>query len=143
MFVSEDRQLRAIHLILSFEPLSNQFQEVGRVIKASDPRLAQIDVSVPGFLAQEDLPPIELPLHRSPSEVVTPREETTSSHLPLEAKIDQFHFEDEKEEQGEQVVQVLDSEDKLDRVTIVCPLGLVVAHIDDSSEDEEEEMALN
>ena len=74
MFVSEDRQLRAIHLILGFEPLSNQFQEVGRVIKASDPRLARIDVSVPGFLAREDLPLVELPLHRFPREVATPRE---------------------------------------------------------------------
>ena len=29
VFVSEDRQLRAIHLILDFEPLSNQFQDAG------------------------------------------------------------------------------------------------------------------
>ena len=66
VFVSEDRQLRTVHVILDFEPLSNQFQEVGHAIRVGDPRLAQIDVSVPSFLAREDLPPVELPLHRFP-----------------------------------------------------------------------------
>ena len=51
IFVSEDRQLRVVHLILDFEPLSNTFQEVGHAIRAGDPRLARIDVLVPGFLA--------------------------------------------------------------------------------------------
>ena len=36
IFVSEDRQLRAIHLILDFEPLSDAFQEVGHAIRAGD-----------------------------------------------------------------------------------------------------------
>ena len=54
VFVSKDRQLRAIHLILDFKPLSDKFQDVGNAISASDPRLAWIDVSVPGFLAQKD-----------------------------------------------------------------------------------------
>ena len=40
IFMSEDRQLRAIHLILDFVPLSDAFQEVGNAIRASDPRLA-------------------------------------------------------------------------------------------------------
>lgn len=51
VFVSEDRQLRVIHLILDFKPLSDKFQDMGHAIKASDPRLARIDVSVPRFLA--------------------------------------------------------------------------------------------
>ena len=50
IFVSENRQLKAIHLILYFKPLSNKFQAIGNAIKAGDPRLAQIDVSIiPGF----------------------------------------------------------------------------------------------
>ena len=61
MFVSEDKQLRVVHLILDFEPLSDVFQEVGHAIKAGDLRLCQIDVSVPQFLAYEDIVPIELP----------------------------------------------------------------------------------
>ena len=36
VFMSEDRQLRAVHLILNFEPLSDNFQEVGHGIKAGD-----------------------------------------------------------------------------------------------------------
>ena len=61
MFVSKDRQLRAVHLILDFEPLSNKFQDVDHPIRARDPRLARIDVSVLGFLAREDIMPVELP----------------------------------------------------------------------------------
>ena len=50
------------------------------------------------FLAREGLPPVELPLHRSPRKVAVPREETTSFRLSHEAEIDQFHFEDKIEE---------------------------------------------
>ena len=88
VFVSEDRQLRVVHLILDFEPLSSQFQEVGHVIRAGDPQLAWIDVSVLGFLAREDLPFVELPFHRSPHEVGALREETASPCLSLEVEID-------------------------------------------------------
>ena len=62
IFVSEDRHLRAVHLIFNFVPLSNAFQEIGNAIKAANPRLARIDMSLPDFLAEEDFPPIELPL---------------------------------------------------------------------------------
>ena len=51
IFVSEDRQLRAIHLILDFEPISKVFQEIGHAIKARDPQINRIDVSRPDFLA--------------------------------------------------------------------------------------------
>ena len=88
IFISEDWQLQAVHLILDFEPLSNIFQDTSQAIRAGDPRLARIDVSVPGFLAQKDLPPVELPLQHSSREVGIPREETASSCLSLEAKIE-------------------------------------------------------
>ena len=83
VFVSKDKQLRVIHLILDFKPLSDKFQDVGNVIRASDPCLAQIDVLVPGFLAREGTMQVGLPFHRSPVEVVVPREETASSRLSL------------------------------------------------------------
>ena len=51
IFVSEDGQLQAVHLILDFKTLSNIFQDVGQTIRAGDPRLRQIDVSRPSFLA--------------------------------------------------------------------------------------------
>ena len=40
IFIREDKQLRAVHLILNFEPLSNQFQDMGQAIKAGNPRVA-------------------------------------------------------------------------------------------------------
>ena len=37
IFVIEDRQLRAVHLILDFEAISRTFQEIGHAIRAGDP----------------------------------------------------------------------------------------------------------
>ena len=36
IFMSEDRQLRAVHLILDFEPILKTFQEIGHAIRAED-----------------------------------------------------------------------------------------------------------
>ena len=132
IFVSEDRQLRAVHLILNFEPLSNQFQDVGQVIRAGDLRLRQIDVFVPSFLARENLPSVELPLHCAFPEEATPRKETASSCLSLKAKIDQFHLE-EKGEVQEEPVEISNSEDELDRASAARSPKLIVAHVDPSS----------
>ena len=52
MFVSEDRQLRVIRVILGFQLLFDKFQDMGHTIRANDPQLARINVSVPGFLAR-------------------------------------------------------------------------------------------
>ena len=62
IFISEDKQLRAIHLILDFQPILEIYQDIGNAIRAGDQRLARIDVSRPGFLARHDLPPVALPL---------------------------------------------------------------------------------
>ena len=62
IFISEDRKQQAAHLILDYEPLSHIFQDVGQAIRADDPRLAHIDISKLGFLAQKDLSPVELPI---------------------------------------------------------------------------------
>ena len=103
VFVSEDRQLRAAHLVLDYEPLSRIFQEAGQAIRVGDSWLALIDVSVPGFLARRDLPPIVLPpivLHFQQflpeAALAAPREEIASSRLTLEDRIDKFHFEEEE-----------------------------------------------
>ena len=103
-FVSEDRQLWAVHLILDFEPISRVFQEIGHAIKAGDPRIHRIDVSKPTFLASKDLPPIRLLVQQIPPQLVIPlqqvplkalvaaEEEITSSRLSLEEEINQFRF---------------------------------------------------
>ena len=57
IFVNDDGQLHAVHLILDFEPISRSFLDVGNSIRAGDHRLARIDVSRPDFLAPYDLPP--------------------------------------------------------------------------------------
>ena len=108
IFMSEDRQLRAVHLILDFEPISKVFQEIGHAIRAGDPRINRIDVSKPEFLVRDDLPPVRLPIHQIPPPLVIPfqqvpleatvavEEEIASSRLSLEEEIDQFRFmEDE------------------------------------------------
>lgn len=60
IFASEDGQLRAAHLILDYEPISCIFQDAGQALKVGNPKLAQIDVSEPGFLARRDFPPVVL-----------------------------------------------------------------------------------
>ena len=96
MFVSEDKQLRVVHLILDFKPLSDKFQDVGNAIRANDPRLARIDVLVPRFLAREGTMQVELPSHRSPCKEAIPKEETASSCLSLEEEIDQFRLKEKE-----------------------------------------------
>ena len=111
---------------------------MGHVIRVDDPRLARIDVSLSGFLTREDLPPVELLFHRSPHEVAAAREETASSCLSLEAEIEQFHLEEDREEQGEPIIHLLDSEGELDKHSIACSPKLVVACVDRDSEEEDE-----
>ena len=106
--------------------MSNAFQDVGQVIRAGDPRIHRIDVSRPGFLAREGLPPVELPLQRSSREVTIPREETTSSRLSLEAEIGQFQLEEE-EGAPKRLVELSYSEAEFDRLSVVHSPRLVVA----------------
>ena len=129
-------------MILDYEPLLRIFQNAGQAIRAGDLRLARIGVSMPGFLAPRDLPPVELPPQCSPREVATLREETASSHLSLEAEIDQFHFEEDKEERANPIIQLPDSEDELDRQSTAHSPKLIIARVDPSSE-EDEEMDIN
>ena len=68
------------------------------------------------------------------------RKKTGSSRLSLEEEIDQFRLEEEREEQGEPVIQVLNSEDELDRSSGLRSSGFVVARITNSLEEEEEEI---
>ena len=56
IYVTEDGQLRAAHLVLGYQPLSRSFQAIGHAIRAGSPRLARINVSKTGFLARRDLP---------------------------------------------------------------------------------------
>ena len=131
IFVSKDGQLRAAPHILDYEPLSHAFVDVGQVIRARSPRLAHIDISVPGFLARRDLQPVQLSIQRVLQEVAVPGEGIDSSHSSLEAEIDQFHLA-EKGEVSTRPVELSDSGLDLDRFSAADPTGLVIAQIDTS-----------
>ena len=49
IFMNDDGQLRAAHLILDYKPLLRSFLDVDNAIRANDYRLARIDVSRPHF----------------------------------------------------------------------------------------------
>ena len=103
--MNNDGQLRAVHLILDYEPISRTFLDVGNSIRANDYHLARIDISRPGFLAQYDLPPVDhpipqgIPLAAQPLQQVPPRqaivEEGVASSSSLDEEIDKFQFEEE------------------------------------------------
>ena len=151
IFVSKDRQLPAIHLILDFEPISRTFQEIGHTIRARDPQINHIDVSKPDFLARDDLPPIKLPIQQIHHPLVIPlqqvplealvaaKEEIASSRLFLEEEIDQFRFVEDVGP-SEKPVDISDSETESVNLSSVYPKQLVITQIDSESEEEEEEM---
>ena len=135
IFVSEDGQLRAAHLILDYEPLSRALVDVGQAIRAGSPRLARIDVSIPGFLTRRDLPSAQLLVQRVVQEVAVPGEGVDSSHLSLEAEIDQFRFAEEGEV-STRPVELSDSGLDADRFSATPTPGLVIAQIDTSQEEQ-------
>ena len=85
------------------------------MIRVDDPRICRIDVSIPGFLAQEDIVSARIPLIPIPPVTAAPREETAFSRLSLEEEIDKFHLEEE-EDQGDQIIPILDAKDKPNRL---------------------------
>ena len=103
--MNNDRQFRAAHLIIDYEPLSRTFLDVGNSIRANDYHLARIDVSRPGFLAPHDLPPVNHPIPQGIPFAVQPLqqvslgqaivEEGATSSSSLEEEIDRFQFEEE------------------------------------------------
>ena len=143
--------MRAVHLILDFEPISRVFQEIGHAIKAGDPWINRIDVSKPDFLAREDLspvrllvqqisPPLIIPLQQVPLKVsVAAEKEIASSRLSLEEGIDQFCF---VEDVGlsEKPVDISDSETESINLSSVYPKQLIITQVDSEFEEEEEGM---
>ena len=134
IFVSEDNQLRATHLILGYKPLSCIYQDAGQALRAGNPRLARIDISKPGFLARQDLPPVVLPTQQNLPQFVIPLQQVpfvvvavaeeiaSSSHLSLEAEIYRFHFAEE-ERTTKRPVELSNSETNSNRLSIAYQPG--------------------
>ena len=140
--MNNDGQLRAVHLILDFEPISRSFLDVSNFIRAGDHRLARIDVSRPNFLAPYDLPHVDHPIPQGIPIVAQPLREVplgeailregTASSSSLEQEIDKFIFEE--------TILVSEAEERADEQSCVQTPAQVVTYIADTS-DEEEEMA--
>ena len=104
--MNDNKQLRAVHLILDFEPISRSFLDVANSIRADDHRLARIDVSQLGFLTSYDLPPVDHPMSQGLPFAVQPLQQVplgeaiigkgATSSSSLEHEIDKFKFEEEK-----------------------------------------------
>ena len=137
IFVSEDLQLQAVHLILDFEPISRVFQEIGHAIRAGDPRIHRIDISKPDFLAREDLPPVRLLVQQILPPLIIPlrqvslgapvaaKKEIASSQLSLEKEIDQFRFVEDVGP-SEKPVDISDSETESINLSSVHPKQLII-----------------
>ena len=110
---------------------------MSQAIRVGNLRIYWIDFSRPDFLAGEHLPPVELPLQRSPQEIAVLREEIASLHLFIEAEIDQFLLKEEGEV-PDRPVELSNSKADFDKSFATHPPRLVVAWIDTSSEKEKE-----
>ena len=138
-------------MILDFEPISRVFQEIGHAIRAGDPRVNRIDVSKPNFLAQEDLPPVRLPIQQIPHPLISPlqqvpleapivvEEEIASSRLSLKEEIDQFHFVEDVRP-SKKSVNISDSETKSVNLSSVHPKQLIITQVDSESKEEKKQM---
>ena len=141
--MNDDGQLRAIHLILDFEPISRSFLDVSNSIRADDYRLTCIDVFRPGFLAPYDLPPVDHPIPQGIPFVVQPLqqvpleqaivEEGAASSSFLEEEIDRFQFEEE-------AIVISEAEEGANEYSCVQTPAPIITYIGDTS-DEEEVMA--
>ena len=140
IFVNNDGQLHAVHLILDFELISRSFLDVSNSIRTGDHRLARIDVSQPNFLAPYDLPPVDhpipqgIPLAAQPLQQVPLGEaiigEGTASSSSLEQEIDRFRFEEE-------TILISEAEEGADEHSCVQTPAQVVTYIASTSDEKE------
>ena len=130
-------------MISDFELISRSFLDVGNSIRADNYRLARIDVSRPGFLAPDDLPPVDHPIPQGIPFAAQPLQqvplgeaiigEGAASSSSLEHEIDRFKFEEE-------AILISEAKEGADKHSCVQASAQVVTYIGDTS-DEEEAMA--
>ncbi|KAK9994998.1 hypothetical protein SO802_024701 [Lithocarpus litseifolius] len=91
IFLHRDGQLRAVHMILEFKPISNHFQNPKHVIKAKDPSASEEASNIPEAMVQEVKTPDLLALltthvgGNAPTILVVPRPPTPT---PIHASSD-------------------------------------------------------
>ena len=144
IFVNDNGQFRATHLILDYEPILRTFLDIDNSIRANNYLLARINVSRPSFLALRDLPPVDylisqgIPLAAQPLQQVplvqAKAEEGAASSSSLEEEIDKFRFEEE-------AIVISEAEEEADEYSCVQTPAPIITYVGDSSDNEEEEMA--
>ena len=107
-------------------------------------------MSQPHFLAPYDLPPVDhpvpqgIPLAAPPIQQVplgvATTEERVASSSSLEEEIDKFQFEEE-EIQGVETIFISEAEEETDRYSCVQTPAPVITYVEDTSDEEAEEMA--
>ena len=110
VYVNEaDGQLRAVHLILGYTPISRAFQVPRCMIKAKDPRLHRISVAYEGFVVPEGIPlPTSTPFTQ-PLPVAT-----LSAGVPSPLPILQEGEEEEEKQEEKGFVDLTKSADKFE-----------------------------
>ena len=100
-----------------------------------------------------DLPPVTLPILQNlppaaqpppqdhPGAAASVEEEIKSSHLSLEEEIDEFYFEENNPKAP--LIELSDAEGEADRNSAICISPLVITCLDDSSDEEVDNMASN
>ena len=131
-------------------PLSRSFLDIGNAIRANDYCLARIDVSRPNFLALYDLSPVDHPIPQGVPLAAQPiqqvplgqaiAEEGTASSSSLEEEIDKFQFEEEEMQEVEAIV-ILEVEEETNEYSCIQTSAPIVTYVEDSSDNEAEEMA--
>ena len=140
--------------ILDYKPLFHIFQDVGQAIRVGSSRLVWIDISKLRFLARRDLPPVALPIPQNlppaaqplPQNLYEaaafPEEEIASSRLSLEEEIDKFHFKEVNNPMAP-LINISDAKGESDRNSNVRTPILAIACPNNSSDEKEDNMALN
>ena len=140
--MNNDRQLRAAHLILDYKPLSRAFQEVGNAIKANDYRLARIDKSRPHFLVPHDLPLVDHPIPQGVPFAAQPIQQVPLGLAVAEEGIaSSSSLEEEEETQGVEAIVISKVEEETDEYSCIQTPAPVITYVEDSSNNEAEEMA--
>ena len=105
MYVNEvDGQLRAVHLILGYTPISRAFQAPRCAIKARDPRLHRISIAYERFVVLEGIPIPEGTPFTQPLPITT-----LSTRISSSPPIPQEEGEGEEEREEEGFVDLTDS----------------------------------
>ena len=112
VFVNEvDSQLRVVHIILGYTPISFVFQAPKCVIKAKDPRLHRISVAHKEFIIPEGIPIPKGTPFTQPFFAGIPSVEVSSSQPVL---LEEEEEEEKEEEHPEGALALSDSSDRFE-----------------------------